>query len=49
MFWKILDDHYVKSAVVNFEEILARDGIKIPSKCVTQFSSKYSPLLEESP
>ena len=46
---KMLSDPYVKAVVVNVEDILARGGRRLPKKCVTPFSSKYSPWLEEWP
>ena len=45
----VLFEQYVKSAVSNVEESLTRYERSLPSKCVTPFSSKYSPWLEESP
>ena len=47
MLWKMLSYQYVKSAVTNVEDILARNGRMLPSKCVTPLSSKYSTWLEE--
>ena len=40
---------YVKAAVTNVEEGLARSGKRLPSKCVTPLSSNYAPWLEYSP
>ena len=48
-FWNMLPEYYVKVAVTNVEEDLARSGKKFPSKCVTPLSSNYAPWLEDSP
>jgi len=34
-------EKYVKSAVTNIEEKLAKSGLQLPSKCSTPFSSGY--------
>jgi hypothetical protein len=47
--WTMSPEQYVKAAVTNVEEDLARSGKRLPSKCVTPFSSNYAPWLEESP
>jgi hypothetical protein len=47
--WSMSPEQYCKAAVSNVEEDLAKSGKRLPSKCVTPFSSKYAPWLEESP
>jgi hypothetical protein len=39
----------VKAAVSNVEEDLAKNGKRLPSKCVTPFSSNHAPWLEDAP
>jgi hypothetical protein len=39
-------EQYVKAAVHNIEEDLARKGKRLPVKCVTPFSCKYASWLE---
>jgi hypothetical protein len=40
---------YIKAAVDNIEDDLARSGKGLPAKCVTPFSCNYAPWLETSP
>ncbi len=47
--WTMSPEQYVKAAVTNVEEDLAKNGKRLPSKCVTPFSSNYAPWLETSP
>ena len=47
--WTMSPEQYVKAAVNNVEENLARQGKRLPSKCVTPFTSNYAPWLEETP
>jgi hypothetical protein len=47
--WTMSPEQYVKSAVANVEEDLAKQGRRLPPKCVTPFSSNYAPWLETSP
>jgi hypothetical protein len=47
--WTMLPEQYVKAAVTNVDEDLAKHGRRLPSKCVTPFSCKYAPWLEETP
>jgi hypothetical protein len=47
--WTMSPEQYVKSAVTNVEEELAKHGKRLPSKCVTPFSSGYAPWLEDTP
>jgi hypothetical protein len=45
----MLPEQYVKVAVTNVNEDLAKHGKRLPSKCVTPFSCIYAPWLEETP
>ncbi len=47
--WTMSPEQYVKAAVINVEEDLAKQGRRLPSKCVTPFTSNYAPWSEESP
>ena len=47
--WSMSPEQYVKAAVTNVEEELARYGKRLPPKCVTPFSSGYAPWLEATP
>ncbi len=47
--WTMSPEKHVKAVVANVEEELAKGGKRLPSKCVTPFSSGYAPWLEESP
>jgi hypothetical protein len=47
--WTMSPEQYVKAAVNNVEEDLAKHGKRLPSKCVTPFSCNYAPWLEETP
>ena len=47
-YWTISPEQYVKAAVTNVEEDLARSGKRFPSKCVTPLSSNYAPWLDDS-
>jgi hypothetical protein len=47
--WTMSPEQYVKAAVTNVEEDLAKNGKRLPSKCVTPFSSNYAPWLEDTP
>ena len=44
-----MKEQYVKLAVTNIEEGLARIGKILPSKCVPPILSNYAPWLEDSP
>ncbi len=43
MCWTMSPEQYVKAAVNNVEEDLAKHGKRLPSKCVTPFSCNYAP------
>jgi hypothetical protein len=47
--WTMSSEQYVKAAVTNVEEDLAKHDKILPSKCVTPFSCNYAPWLEETP
>jgi hypothetical protein len=44
--WSMLPEQYVRSAVANVEEDLAKNGRRLPAKCETLFSSNYNLWLE---
>jgi hypothetical protein len=44
--WTMSPEAYVKAAVVNVEETLAKEGRRLPGKCVTPFSCNYAPWTE---
>ena len=46
--WNISPEQYVKLAVTNIKEYIARSGKMLPSKYVTPLSSNYSPWLKDS-
>ena len=41
--WTLSSEKYVKMAVANVEQKLAKSGLRLPSKCVTPFTSNYHP------
>ena len=41
--WTLSSEKYVKTAVTNVEESLARTGLRLPSKCLTPIMSGYHP------
>jgi hypothetical protein len=47
--WTMSPETYVRSAVANVEEYLAKSGRRLPSKCITPFSCNYAPWLETTP
>jgi hypothetical protein len=49
MCWTMSPEQYVKAAITNVEEDLAKHGKRLPSKYVTPFSCKYAPWLKETP
>jgi hypothetical protein len=46
--WTMSPELYVKAVVANVKEDLAKNGRRLPSKCVTPFSSNYAPWLEDT-
>jgi hypothetical protein len=49
MCWTMSPEQYIKAAVTNVEEDLAKHGKILPSKHLTPFSCNYAPWLEETP
>jgi hypothetical protein len=47
--WTMAPEQYVKAAVTNAKEDLAKHGNRLLSKCSTPFSCNYAPWLEETP
>ena len=47
--WTMSPEQYVKAAITNVEEDLARSGKRFLSKFVTPLLSNYAPWLEDSP
>jgi len=47
--WTMSSEKYVKSAVANIEEKLAKSGQRLPSKCSTPFQSGYHPSEDVTP
>ncbi len=47
--WTMSSDKYCKDAVENVEEMLQKDGKRLPSKCVTPLKSGYRPEEDVSP
>ena len=45
----MLSDKYFAAAVANVTQVLDRKGLQLPSKCLTPFSSGYSPEMDTSP
>ena len=41
--WILSSEKYVKTAVANVEEVLAKSGLRLPSKCNTPFMTGYHP------
>ena len=47
--WTISAEKYVLASVKNVEEVLAKRGLRLPTKCYTPLASDYRPELETSP
>ena len=47
--WTLSSEKYVKTAVLNLEETLAKKGKRLPSKCKTPLVSGYHPSEDTSP
>jgi hypothetical protein len=41
--WSMSPEKYVNAAVANVEEKLAKDGLRLPSKCITPMKGNYHP------
>jgi hypothetical protein len=48
MCWTMSPEKYVRAAVANVEENMAKSGRRLPGKCVTPFSCSYEPWMETS-
>ena len=46
--WTLSSEKYVKTAVANVEEKLAKSGLRLPSKCATPFVTGYHPSEDTS-
>ena len=46
--WTMTSEKYVSAAVKNVEDELAKQGQRLPSKCLTPFSSDYHPSEDTS-
>ena len=46
--WTLTSEKYVKTAVANVEEKLAKSNLRLPSKCGTPFTSGYVPSEDTS-
>jgi hypothetical protein len=47
--WTMSAEKYVLASVKNVEDVLARRGLRLPTKCYTPLASDYRPELETSP
>jgi len=47
--WTLSSEEYIKSAVRNVEEKLEKSNLRLPTKCLTPFSSGYHPAEDTSP
>ena len=47
--WTMFPEQYVKAAVTNVEEDLAKCGNRLPLKCVTPLLRNYAPWLGDFP
>jgi hypothetical protein len=47
--WMMTSDNYVATAVKNLEERLVKQGLRLPSKCVTPLASGVRPEMDMSP
>eukprot|EP00980_Cylindrotheca_fusiformis_P019105 scaffold6452_cov132-Cylindrotheca_fusiformis.AAC.1 len=46
--WALSSEKYLKTAIANIEEKLAKSGNRLPSKCSTPFKSGYQPSADTS-
>jgi len=46
--WTLSSEKYLKTAISNVEERLANSNLRLPSKCITPFSSGYHPSEDTS-
>ena len=47
--WTLSSEEYIKSAVRNVEEKLAKSKFRLPTKCLSPFTSGYHPAEDTSP
>jgi hypothetical protein len=47
--WTMSPQKYVDASVKNVEDKLAKDGLRLPSKCITPLQSSYHPSEDVSP
>ena len=47
--WTMSSQKYVKAAIDNMEEVLAKTDQRSPTKCGTRLKSGYQPELDTSP
>ena len=47
--WTLSSEKYIKSAVKNVEDKLAKSNMRLPSKCITPFKSGYHPADDITP
>jgi hypothetical protein len=47
--WTMSAEKYVLASVKNIEDVLAKRGLRLPTKCYTPLASDYRPELETSP
>ena len=46
--WAMSSDEYCQAAVKNVEDVLAKDNLRLPSKCYTPIANGYRPELDVS-
>ena len=47
--WTMSSSKYLKAAIANVEEKLTREGLQLPTRCDTPFTSKYHPAEDTTP
>ena len=47
--WAMASDQYCDAAVNNVSEVLEKKGLRLPSKCVTPFTTGYRPEIDTTP
>ena len=47
--WTMSAEQYVTASVTNVEEVLAKKGLRLPTKCYTPLPTDYQPELETTP
>ena len=46
--WTLSSEKYLKTAIANVEDKLAKSGLRLPSRCITPFFSGYHPSTDTS-